>query len=50
VDVDPLQEGTEKSSLEKPEKDLTNIHELRKVNDSFKLPLHWCVPGVALSV
>jgi hypothetical protein len=45
VEVDVLQEGAEKSVLEKPEKDLTNICEMKKVNDSLELPLHWYEPG-----
>jgi hypothetical protein len=36
VEVDVLQEGAEKSVLDKPEKDLSNIHEMRKVSDCFE--------------
>jgi hypothetical protein len=32
VGADVLQEGAEKSALDKPEKNLSNIHELRKVS------------------
>jgi hypothetical protein len=35
VEVDVLQEGAEKGVLDRPEKDLSSIHELRKVNNYF---------------